>query len=686
MAFGAGIVLDDLGIVPDHWIHDAAVVHQARSAWPHVAIVAFDRDIPMQVGRRQALPLVARAAERLIEAGAKGIFLDVRLAREQEPAMPYALCLEVDGKVRWSRPRCFASEAGVCRLSASEAGMAPLAMSRQTLSRLWIAPFLDGQEDWSNFLLFGPAAEGFGRPLTADDVLVGRDPSVMRWMPLDGRHAVVQMARLADPAAAAQALRPRPEDERCQAERRCRRVRFSPPLHRLQPAGSRTFFPLSRLAACDVETARRAADPLRGKVVILQLTGPAEATDLVVTPMTTAWNSPHMLTSGAQYLADAIETLLHLDHPRSPPEPAKWVLWAGVAGFSVWLGLRRGMIWLWGWGALLALGMMALCFWVPRVQLWPVSATLATYLVAAVQVTGLQILVGFREGRLIQRYMPPPVHDLLITAPGCRFRNQRYRVIVLQSDLANYTTVTSLLQDPVLVLTLMNDYLEATAQVLQSRYQGWLESYVGDMVCYYWPVWQDWETTCRHALTGAMELADLQSRFFDSLPDRYQGRLPPGLLKSLRELIDAGIGLAGGMAVMGDLGPRHGVRRFGLLGDPLNLAARLEALTRHFGDTILADDSLARMAPRYGLCRRRLGTFRLKGRPEPARVFALGAASWPRFAPDRIAGWETWLTALERGLSPLPDCPEIYARDRHTLLTWWKQGRLRDGIWEPGEK
>ncbi|HHH40144.1 MAG TPA: adenylate/guanylate cyclase domain-containing protein, partial [Sedimenticola sp.] len=241
--------------------------------------------------------------------------------------------------------------------------------------------------------------------------------------------------------------------------------------------------------------------------------------------------------------------------------------------------------------------------------------------------------------------------------------------------------------DPALVLALMNDYLEETSLVLQKKYQGWLESYVGDMVCYYWPVWDsDTGRTYTDALKGAVELARLQQRFFATLPQRYRGRLPRPVLARLAAVIDAGIGLATGTAVMGDLGPRRGIRRFGILGDPLNLAARLESLTRHFDCRILIHGELLVHAAGLGLKTRRLGRFRVKGRTTPVTVYALGTAAEAAFAARHIERWDSWLAELEQGRRPQAPYPPIYARDCATLESWWRRGLLRGGIWYLEEK
>ncbi|HHJ38297.1 MAG: hypothetical protein AXA67_13820 [Methylothermaceae bacteria B42] len=693
MAVLAGLAVDWIfSNALDYWVHDAAVVYRARKQWRHIGIVVLDHQVPVRVGRKQTLPLFALATERLILAGAKGVFMDARLSKELETNMPYALCLDHQGEgVRWSSPHCVAKGTSQCLLASSEAGTAPLKLSQQAIVKFKVAPYLPGQAQLPDFLLYGWEASMFipEQGLVVSDRLVTKRSSILRWMDLSDDHAVIQLAKWVAPEKVNQALTKTRDNELCDGRYSCRRIRLSHPLYQVSLNNGRLLAPVSLLASCQHREAMRIARLFEGKAVILQLTSPSESTDMVVTPMTTAWWGPHLLTPGSQYLADAVETLLSEDHPRAPPLILKILLFAAVAILSVFLGLRQRQIVLWSGSVLVLIGLIGICFWQKQMQLWPVVASMAVYLSGAFQVTGLNLVVGMREGNLIRQYMPDQIHDLLISLrQNQRFRNQRYETIVLMSDLTHYTTVTGLLKDPAYVLELMNDYLQETSLVLQKKYQGWLESYVGDMVCYYWPVWKkDRDEIYRNALLGALEMARLQKNFFSTLPQRYAHRFPEQALKQVAAIINAGIGLASGKVVMGDIGPSGGVRKFGILGDPLNLAARLESLTRLFTTDIIASEEFIPMADLLQIAHRRLGKFMVKGRVVPVTIYALGESRDPRFSVPAIRAWERWLEQVENGKQPVHSCPEMYMKDCETLRKWEARNLFNsEGIWVLDEK
>jgi adenylate cyclase len=429
---------------------------------------------------------------------------------------------------------------------------------------------------------------------------------------------------------------------------------------------------------------------LKGKVVVFQMAAPNESTDLIVTAMTTAALGPKLMTPGAQYIVDAVETILNQDEPRPPANGIKFLLFSCVAVISVIAGAFFQQIFLPFLFAMLVSILGALCYLNPIVQLWPVMATASVFGVGTSQMVIFHLLIGLKEGELVKRYISEPVHKLLLALKIHEsFKSRRCHVAILMSDLAGYTTVTGLLKDPELVLELMNDYLEETSLVLQEKHDGILESYLGDMVCYYWI--EDGVNgrveMYRKALLGAIELRKLQKQFFATLLQRYQHKVDVKLLQRINEVIDAGIGVTVGDVVMGDLGPQHGIKKFGILGDRLNLVSRIEGLTRLFNaDIIIAGDFLG-VVEVAGLVTRRLGRIKVKGRLFPEALYALGCPEDLCFEKSNVEQWTQWLADMELGIDSKHVCPECYQKDKNTISTWMRCGLLgEDGVWYLDEK
>jgi adenylate cyclase len=685
-----GSVVDSIfGNQIDYWIHDSAVVFQARTAWKHTAIVVLDDAIPIQVSRKQALPLFAKAAERLVAAGVKGIFLDANLPKEIEGIMPYAQCIEQNGEVRWSMPTCLMTN-NQCQIRNSSVGNAPLKMPGAVFPLFRVAPYIAGQENLPDFLLYGDDAEAFipKTGLVALDRLISKNSAIARWMDLTDTHSAVTLAKFIAPEQVAYTLN-HESHELCDHNLPCQRIRFSQPSYSIELSQTKPIIPVSNLAACNDDKALQVAAMLKNRVVILQLTTPSEASDVIITPTTTAFLSAHLLMPGAQFLADATETLLANDYPRAPSLCMKLLVFFAAASVGIYASVYlKQPSWLWLIGICLLSIMSALCFLSPITQLWPVTATLLTFIAASLQGIALHLLIGFKEGDLIAQYMPRQVHKLLFSLKANKsFHNQRYQAIVLMSDLTGYTAVTGIVKEPAHILTLMNDYLNDTAYVLQEKYEGWLETYIGDMVCYYWPFKEKNKTQAyQNAVMGAVALSLLQKDFFTALPARYQNKFDGTTLQNIKQVINAGIGLSSGTVVMGNLGPKRGVRKFGILGDPMNLTARVESLTRYFNTEIIMTADFLNTTKALGYPSRRLGYFCVKGRTQPEMLYALGSPDDYRFCSNLIDAWERWLSAMEQETSTIPFCPDVFQQDADTLHKWKRLGFLYLGIWFLEEK
>jgi adenylate cyclase len=666
----------------DYWIHDQAVVKQARSQWKYAAVVVMDEKTPEDVSRIQALPLFALASDRLVAAGAKGLFLDARVSKEQEGRMPYASCIESNGDVRWSMPQCEAPAANQCQVLSSTAGDAPLKLQEQTMARFHIAPFPPGQKNLPDFLLFGFDALPFmsEQGIEASDRLLTRHDPIARWIDLYSGHAVLRLAATVDPERLQHSLNDTAQNEACDKDQPCRRIRLSKPLYSVQLNDKQAFLPLSRLASCDPDIGMKTAALAAGKAVIFQVTTPTESTDTVITAMTTATFGPKLLTPGAQYLADGIESLLNGDYPRRPGAIINGVLIISVAVFSVLAGgfLKQSLLWLFG-GLIFAM-LVALCVFNPLVQLWPVTATMLTFVVSVLQTTTVRLLIGSKHGELLKKYLTEKaIKELSKLKAKDSFKNSCKQVVVLISDVEGYSMISGILKEPENLLSLMNDYLNETSRILDEKYNGWLEAYVGDMVCYHWPFdEQEQAETYQNTLNAALELSQLQQNFFASVPSRYAGKFEPDVLAEIGKTIDAGISLTSGRVVMGDLGPEKGVKKFGILGDPLNLASRVESLTRLFNTEIIITGEIAETAQQLNLPIRRLGLICVKGQNKASMLYALGHADDQRFTTQVILAWEQWLTDIEQFQASSRSCPEIFELDRNTIEGWLKRGLLTD--------
>ncbi|MBU6428321.1 MAG: adenylate/guanylate cyclase domain-containing protein [Cyanobacteria bacterium REEB65] len=182
---------------------------------------------------------------------------------------------------------------------------------------------------------------------------------------------------------------------------------------------------------------------------------------------------------------------------------------------------------------------------------------------------------------------------------------------VLFADLEGFTGMAERLPPHEVVATLNEAFALMADCVLAER--GIVDKFIGDAMLVYWAsadIQEDALAAARASLAIVSKIERLQAR----------------RLKEGKRPTKVRIGLASGRVVVGDIGAPIRYDRT-IIGDPVNLANRLESLNKVFHtDILLSGPARVRLGEAYNL--RDLGRVAVKGRREPVEVFALlGAAA-----------------------------------------------------------
>jgi adenylate cyclase len=145
-------------------------------------------------------------------------------------------------------------------------------------------------------------------------------------------------------------------------------------------------------------------------------------------------------------------------------------------------------------------------------------------------------------------------------------------------------------------------------------HSGTIDKYIGDAIMAFWNAPLADPRHADHACQAALEMmASLDALNAEMAAEAADGEAPL--------VLRAGIGVNSGRCLAGNLGT-HKRFNYSVLGDPVNVAARLEALTRTYDvDVILGEATVSALDGRYALLE--LDLLQVKGRQRPARIFAL---------------------------------------------------------------
>ncbi len=230
-------------------------------------------------------------------------------------------------------------------------------------------------------------------------------------------------------------------------------------------------------------------------------------------------------------------------------------------------------------------------------------------------VAGLQEREFLRE--TFDRYVSKDVANLLLTQRERSNLNGEERVVtILFSDLRDYSIFCEHLP-PIKMVEMLNQYLTAM-DALIDQHHGCVIEFMGDAILavfgapYYRPDHPEQAVRCAIAMQTQLERLNREWR---------QGGLTRSWTGSGGEYVSARIGIHYGAVIAGSLGSPTRMK-YTVIGDTVNVAARLEALNKELGTQILIGGEVYRHLP-GDLAGQLvdLGEFRVKGHEFPIHVY-----------------------------------------------------------------
>jgi adenylate cyclase len=347
---------------------------------------------------------------------------------------------------------------------------------------------------------------------------------------------------------------------------------------------------------------QRPADEFKGKIVIVG-TAATAMHDLRVTPM----SATH---PGAEILGTAIE---NLKNGRQMRYAADWqpallgVLLLALLFFAFRRTVDARLI-----GAALAVSTAIVLAggWLlaGRQVLFPALTPLAaawTFYGAAAISEFLRERRARREAVAeFSRFVNPHVVQQLVERGGIEGAGESREVTLLFSDIRGFTTLSET-RKPEEVVAILNRYFSMQVDVV-FRHGGSLDKFIGDAIMALWGAPLDDADHARHAVACALDMADTLQQFKRELGEEAAG-------------FDVGIGLHSGRAVVGLIGSEKR-REYTAIGDTVNLASRIEGLTKEAKRRILVSkDTAERCGDAFDFVS--CGTFSVKGRAQPVELF-----------------------------------------------------------------
>jgi len=302
-------------------------------------------------------------------------------------------------------------------------------------------------------------------------------------------------------------------------------------------------------------------------------------------------------------------------------KPVSWVYaWLLSLAFVILLGVFLATLSAWQ-GTLLAIGVII--FYLGLSHILFLNNRSFNYVAPAVAsalcYTGILLYRFFTEEKekkyikkTFSHYLSPHVLDEILNNPArLKLGGEKQNLTVLFSDIRGFTTLSEKLK-PEEVVAILNEYLTEMVKVV-FKYDGTLDKFIGDAIMAFWgaPIPQN-----DHALRGVMCARDMIIEL-RKLQEKWRER-------GLGYTIQIGIGVNTGDMVVGNMGSQERMD-YTVIGDNVNLGARLESLNKEYGSEIIISEYTYNVIKdsSAGLDFKYLGEVKVKGKAKAVKVYQM---------------------------------------------------------------
>lgn len=324
--------------------------------------------------------------------------------------------------------------------------------------------------------------------------------------------------------------------------------------------------------------------------------------------------TPFGIMTGIELIANTVHTLIEGDFvkPASGAHHFFLVFLTGILCgiFSMMFSLSVCTLCVF---SILAVFAFSGFFYFESQNVWfPLVPPLTSGLLAYPLVIAYRYATEEKEKRFIKdafgHYLSKPVFDTLLKNPSrLKLGGEKKEVTVLFSDIRGFTGISEKME-PQEVVARLNEYFTAMTEVILKN-SGTLDKFIGDCIMAFFGAPVEDKNHAMNAAACALEM----KKALEQLNEKWKSQK--------KQTFSVGIGLNTGEVVVGNMGSKD-LWNYTVIGDAVNLASRLEGLTKEYKTAIILSQSTYEEIQEE-VDADWLGEVQVKGKEKPVGIYAL---------------------------------------------------------------
>jgi class 3 adenylate cyclase/HAMP domain-containing protein len=235
------------------------------------------------------------------------------------------------------------------------------------------------------------------------------------------------------------------------------------------------------------------------------------------------------------------------------------------------------------------------------------------------------VLAGKKETRIrhiFQKYVPKDLIDKFFASPESMLTGENRELAILFSDIRGFTTISESMAPDDLVNSL-NRYFSGQVDIIMNR-NGIVDKYIGDAIMAFWGAPVKHDDDALSAVLSGLDMIDALAGFNEN--QRKLGK----------KEFNIGIGINYGIVTVGNIGSERKMD-YTVIGDAVNLASRMEGLTKTYHSELLISEFLyekiRNLEPKIPA--RLLDTVAVKGKTKGVKIYTVGRG----ISPSKTKAW-----------------------------------------------